>query len=660
MKKYLLFAILNAIVVISFAQKVSPVIADSGSYLLHKFEQNIGKETYKINRAGNTLSYEINFKFVDRGSPVPLHAQLVTTNDHAPLSLFIKGSTSRFSTINDSIRIVSKEARLKVGDSAYSQALASLSFPVGGYSPGTVQMVLLRYWKKHHEPKSISMLPTGTVSITRDGRDTVSLMDQKLVLERYVLGGLVWGNEIIWTDKTGNLVCLITNDAEGDKLEMMQEQYEALLPELINRAAVYGMKLFTGSTDIKRSANSLLAIVGGNLVDVEGGQPISNSVIIIENGLVKQIGNTGSVSIPAKATVIHAEGKTILPGLWDMHAHFEQAEWGPAYLAAGVTTVRDCGNEFGYINAIKGAIDAHKGIGPNILKAGIIDGPGPLGLGIIRASTKEEAIRAVNMYKDNGFVQIKIYSSVTPAIVKAIAGEAHHLGLTVTGHIPQGMTLQQGVDSGMDQVNHMQYVYAVMKKNKDKSINLEDSANVAVLNYLVKHKVVIDPTMGVFEMIFRSVKDDITLMEPAYHTLPVPLQALFTNMGMPADQALTYKPLMQSMMSLVKILHDKGVPLVAGTDMGFPGYSLHRELELYVAAGLTPMEAIQAATIIPARVMHTDQQTGSIKKGKQADLVIIDGDPLQQIRNIRKVWMVIKEGQQYDPVTLHRLVGFKQ
>jgi imidazolonepropionase-like amidohydrolase len=322
--------------------------------------------------------------------------------------------------------------------------------------------------------------------------------------------------------------------------------------------------------------------------------------------------------------------------------------------------VRDCGNEFGYINAIKEAIDAQKGIGPRILKAGIIDGPGAMGLGIVRAATKAEAISAVDMYKDNGFAQIKIYSSVTPAIVKVIAAEAHRLGLTVTGHIPQGMTLQQGVDSGMDQVNHMQYVYAVMKKNKDKSIDLEDSANVAVLNYLVKHKVVIDPTLGVYEMIFRSVKNDILLMEPAYYTLPVPLQALFTNMGMPPDQALGFKPRMQSMMNLVKVLHDKGVPVVAGTDMGFPGYSLHRELELYVAAGLTPLEAIQAATIVPARVMNRDQQTGSIKTGKQADLVIIDGDPLQQIRNIRKVWMVIKEGRQYDPVALHRLVGFKQ
>src|SRR5262249_52664775 len=153
------------------------------------------------------------------------------------------------------------------------------------------------------------------------------------------------------------------------------------------------------------------------VLDVEGNESINDAVIIIENGLIKQLGKSGTIKVPPSAMVIHAEGKTILPGLWDMHAHFEQAEWGPAYLAAGVTTVRDCANEFGYINAIKTAIDSHKGIGPFILKAGVVDGLGPAGVGIVRAATKDEAIKVVDMYKDSGFVQIKIYSSVSPAVV---------------------------------------------------------------------------------------------------------------------------------------------------------------------------------------------------------------------------------------------------
>ena len=372
-------------------------------------------------------------------------------------------------------------------------------------------------------------------------------------------------------------------------------------------------------------------------------------------------GAKASVVVPAGAKVIHAEGKTVLPGLWDMHAHFEQAEWGPAYLAAGVTTVRDVGNEFNYINAIKRAIDdGSTGVGPHILKAGIIDGPGPMGLGIVRANNPREAVMVVRRYKDSGFVQIKIYSSVQPPVLRAICDEAHRLGLTVTGHIPEGMNLEQAVDSGMDMVNHVEYVADILAKNKDKTIDWNDPKTEEGLNFMKEHDVVIDPTLGVFEMIFRSTKDSITKMEPAFYSLPEPLQVLFVNMGMEPAKAEKYRPMFKDMEKVVKVLHDRGVPIVAGTDMGFPGYSVDRELELYVDAGLTPLEAIRTATLEPALVMKQAGVSGSLMAGRSADLIIVDGDPLHHIRDIRKVQVVIKDGRVYDPVALHRLAGFSK
>jgi imidazolonepropionase-like amidohydrolase len=210
----------------------------------------------------------------------------------------------------------------------------------------------------------------------------------------------------------------------------------------------------------------------------------------------------------------------------------------------------------------------------------------------------------------------------------------------------------------MDMINHMQYVYAMMKRNKDGSVILEDSVSQAALSYLKEKHTVIDATMGVFEMIFRPLEEDILIMEPNYKNLPLPLQQLFTSMGMPAEQAAKLKPRYQGMLNLVKVLYDKGITLVAGTDMGFPGYSLPRELELYVQSGLTPLQALQTATITPAKVMGMDKHTGSIKEGKQANLLILDANPLTQIRNIRRVYLVIKDGQQYDPHVLHKMVGF--
>ncbi|HVU54574.1 MAG TPA: amidohydrolase family protein [Puia sp.] len=630
---------------------------DSGTFLLHKFAQNIGKEHYALQYTAAGPQYSISFKFVDRGQPVPLKATLGVTQENEPRSLIIKGNTSRFSTINDSIQIKDKKALIRVDDSSYSKDLGSLAFPVAGYSPGTVQMLLLKYWESHGRPASIPILPTGTVQVRLDGVDeNFPNQDKPLRLNRYVISGLVWGNELLWTRPDGQLVCLITNDAEGDKLEMMLQPYEDLLPTLLTRAANYGMELFTRGTTLPKAKPT--AIVGGKLIDVATGTSIDNSVILLEGGLIKATGRSGELAVPKDYVVIHAEGKTILPGLWDMHAHFEQAEWGPAYLAAGVTMVRDCGNEFEYINAIQGAIDGGKGVGPHILKAGIVDGPGPMGLGVIRATTPAEGVAVVKKYKDNGFVQIKIYSSVKPDVLKAICQEAHRQGLTVTGHIPEGMTIQEGIEDGMDMVNHVQYVYSVMKTGKDRSVDVNDSANQRVFRFIKEHGTVLDPTVGVFEMVFRNTKDDITQMEPAFYSLPLPLQALFKNMGMPPATAPRFKPILESMSKIVKAMYDQGIPIVAGTDMGFPGYSLDRELELYVAAGLTPLEAIQTATLTPARVMKLDKVSGTITPGLRADLIIVEGDPLMQIRDIRNVRTVVKDGQVYDPVTLHGLAGF--
>ncbi|PJJ53279.1 amidohydrolase family protein [Hymenobacter chitinivorans] len=647
----------------ALAQTTAPLApADSGTFVLHKFEQPIGKETYRLTRTAQQLTYDVSFKFVDRGSPVPLRARLVVTPTYEPLRLAVKGRTSRMSTINDSIEIRRGQAYVRVDDKVTTRAAPEGSFPVAGYSPGTGQMLLLRYWQQHGRPASIATLPSGSVQISRDGQDTLTFQNKPLVLERYVIKGLVWGNELLWTDQQGRLMCIITNDAEGDKLEMMWQPYESLLPTLIGRAAGHGMRLFTAEAGGQAAGKgkAVLAISGGAVLDVVTGKRLPNQVVLIEKGKITKIGAVGQVKVPRGADVIQAAGQTLVPGLWDMHAHFQQAEWGPAYLAAGVTTVRDCGNEFSYINAIEQAINSGKGVGPRILKAGIIDGSGQRPLGIVRADTPAEAVQAVQKYKANGFVQIKLYSSLKPDIVQAICAEAHRQGLTVTGHIPDGMNIYQGVRAGMDQVNHLPYVGSVLKRNADRSYNFTDTTSLRAFRFLKEHHTVIDPTLGVYEMMGRSTQDDITALEPAFNKLPQPLQALFISMGADPKEVAGFKPQFLSLVKLVKVLYDNGITIVAGTDMVFPGTSIDRELELYVQAGLTPLQALQTATITPARVMKQDKQSGSIEVGKQADLVLVEGNPLEQIQNLRRVKLVVKDGRPYDPAAMRKLAGYQQ
>jgi imidazolonepropionase-like amidohydrolase len=596
------------------------------------------KKNIPITSNAGIINYDVDFKYVDRGSPVTLTSTIQLTKDLEPLYLRIKGGTSRFSAVNDSVVINQNSALIKVDDSTFTKTISGINFPVAGYSPAVAQMLLIQYWKKHNQPASINMLPFGKVEISKDGEDDFTFNNTILKLERYVIKGLIWGNEFLWTDDKGQLICLITNDAEGDKQEMLLEAYESLLHAFVDKAAMNGMKLFTKSAKPSFQKHNIIAIINGNLVDVVNSRSIPNTTVIIQNGKIKRVGSSASLKTPAGAFIIDAKGKTIMPGLWDMHAHFQQAEWGPAYLAAGTTTVRDCGNEFGYINAIQKAIDIGEGIGPHILKAGIIDGKGAYSLGIVTAETKEEAIAAVGRYKKNGFVQIKIYSSVKPAIVKAICDEAHRVGLTVTGHIPMGMTLMSAIDSGMDMINHIQYVFSVMKRKPDYSIDYSDLANIAVFNFIKSHHTVIDPTLGVFELAFRNLKDNITGIEPNFATLPEPLKPLFINTGSDdTAQVKTGKVIVKDFKEITNILYKNGITVVAGTDMGFPGYSVFRELELYVESGLTPIQAIQTATITPATVMKLDVKTGSVTEGKTADIIIVDADPLQDIHNIRKV-----------------------
>ncbi|HEY4335806.1 MAG TPA: hypothetical protein VGM89_07915, partial [Puia sp.] len=320
MKKTILTTLLLGSLLQGMAQ-VPASGGDSARFFLHKFAQNIGQETYIRTTSDSGVSYKIRFKFVDRGSPVPLDARLLVSAAGEPLRLWIKGSTSRFSTIHDSVVIKGNKAFAKVGDSSFSQEIKGPAFPVAGYSPGTVQMALLKYWNQHGRPAQLRLLPTGSVTIRSSGYDTLTANGVLLVLERVVVSGLVWGNELVWTDKEGNLVCLITNDAEGDKLEMMLDKYEAALPQLISRAATYGMQLFSTSMsgDSKNQAGAagqpgVMALLGGKVVDVATGQTTPEAVILIENGKITKVGPKGSVDVPEGAKIVLVTGATVLPG----------------------------------------------------------------------------------------------------------------------------------------------------------------------------------------------------------------------------------------------------------------------------------------------------------------------------------------------------------
>ena len=625
---------------------------EQGVFNLHKFEQLIGKETYTLARTANEVTLKSDFKFTDRGTPVPLTASLTMEKDLTPRDFQIKGKISRFSAIEDSVH----------GRSAGTITIppGENFFDIQGYAPVSMQMMLVRYWHSHGSPKILKTLPRGEVQIQDQGVETFTIGSRKIPLHKLSVRGLIWGMESLWMDSQDHLIALVSMDAEMDHFEAVADGYEDGLATFVAGAARDGMaNLAKVAEGFTAQTAPVTAIVGGRLIDGTGKPAIENSVVILQNGKITAAGPATSTTVPEGAQVVDAKGKSVLPGLWEMHSHFEQVEWGPIYLATGVTTARDVGNEREFIVAARDAIAAGKGIGPRLVMAGVVDGSGPFSLGVIRVDTPEQARDQVQKYKAAGFQQVKIYSSVKPEILKIITAEAHRMGMTVTGHIPFGMNAIQGIEDGMDQINHVEYITPLMVDPKSKTID-PDAPNVKkVINLLLEHHTVIDDTLALMEVILHPLDHPISGFEPGILKVAPELKEALETMGSPPAKADQSAAMFRAMEETVRLLHQAGVPVVAGTDQAVPGYSLDREIELYVQAGFTPMEAIQAATLVPARAMGMEKDSGTIEVGKRADVILVDGNPLQNISDIRKVSTVFAAGKMYQPAALWSSVGFK-
>ena len=229
------------------------------------------------------------------------------------------------------------------------------------------------------------------------------------------------------------------------------------------------------------------------------------------------------------------------------------------------------------------------------------------------------------------------------------------------------MNAYQAVEAGMDQINHIQYLPAVMRPKDFKPqqgvvpppIDLESAEAKQAIQFFKEHGTVIDPTVALFELLFHSNDIPVKTFEPGVEKIAPELAGALNNTGVPPANAAALRSRLEQYYAIIGALHRAGIPVVAGTDQAVPGHSLHREIELYVKSGFTPMEAVQAATIVPARVMKMDKEVGTIEAGKRADLIILDANPLEAISNIRKVRSVITNGRLYDPAQLWQSVGFK-
>ena len=413
------------------------------------------------------------------------------------------------------------------------------------------------------------------------------------------------------------------------------------------------------------------------MFDSVTGRYLPDRAVLVADGKVAAVGTAGSITAPTGATVIDGRGKTLSPGLWDSHQHVGD-DWNLLQnLATGMTNYRSPGSMIDEALSIYKRRAASDLLAPDGKVSVIIDRKDPLAAqGALTVSSAAEAVAAVDRIKAAGLWGAKFYTSMDPAWIAPAAAEAHRLGLHVHGHVPAGMRPLDAVRAGYDEVTHINFIMmqampqdVVDKANTaarlegparyGKDVDLDSPAMKAFYAELAQRRTIIDPTLTVWEPLMTSDGSAISPEYAPFADIAPPAVARSWKIGgYPLFGGLTrddFRKSFAKMVGLVGRLHRAGVPIVAGTD-GY-GLELVRELELYQAAGLSNEEALQTATIVPARMTGMADRTGSIERGKTADIILVDGDVSKDLANLRHVETVFLDGYRLDGAALRRASG---
>jgi imidazolonepropionase-like amidohydrolase len=619
---------------------------DSGRIAISLLGREVGGEAYRWRRGANGSTLDAVMDFTDRGTHIQLTSQLTTNKRGRPERFEAKGRSYRFVNVDIAISRNGDGAQLANLGTAAPMPLTEPYWFARGYPPLSARAALIEYWERCGRPPRIRAYPDSSphgIRIRFRGTDTVGDGVRAALLRRYTVDGVIWGAETVWLDSRG-LIAAVLSRVHLLPLEAVRPEWRASFGQLWRRGvddAIADQAQWRRTT--KRLASRSFALVGARVIDGTGSDPIDDATVVVRDGRIAAVGTSASTPVPNGVRTLDAHGTTVLPGLWDMHAHASQIEWGPAYLAAGVTSVRDMGGDTLLVTRLRDAQSAGRTLSPRLVLAGLVDGDTTDGFGNVVAGTVAQGRAVVEQYAHRGYRQIKLYSVLRPDVVAAITRSAHEHQMTVTGHVPRGMTVEQASDSGMDQIAHLPF-----------RGNSSDTAELRVMQRLGARATVIDPTLSWSELLGRADTTDIASFEPMIKRAPPPLAANYRSVRNASGGAAALTAQLVS----VRAMHDAGIRVVAGTDGGIPGASLLRELELFVRAGLTPHAALIAATADAARAAGMEGEVGTIQTGRRADLLVLDADPLANISNVRRSRWVITNGDVYRTGDLWPLAGF--
>ena len=437
----------------------------------------------------------------------------------------------------------------------------------------------------------------------------------------------------------------------------------------------------------KQNSTRPLVLAHVTVIDATGAAASSDMTVVIAGGHITALGKSEKTKVPKDAAVVDATGKFLIPGLWDMHAHLTYKEFLALFVANGVTGVREMGgdpNEFEHLKQWRKQIEERSLLGPRIVTAGVIvDGPKEIGRrSSLNVANAIEGREAVDYLKQHGAEFVKVYSMLPREAYFAIADEAKKQGLPFAGHVPASVSAAEASDAGQRSIEHFFGVLTACSTNEaevwnEAAATISKSGIAVFVGAEIRAELKALDTYGerTAATLFARFVRNGTWQVPTlvgWRTLSLPDNSSLANdprlkyiprerkeawkkqlaglpKSFPAEYAANKQRLFQRQLELLLEMHRAGVQILAGTDTAglyeYPGFSLHDELGLFVKAGLTPMEALQAATRDPARYFGRLDSLGTVEKGKIADLVLLEANPLEDISNTKKIAAVVLGGK---------------
>ena len=616
----------------------------------------------------NPQRLDSTFEYNDRGRGPKIHAQYQFGPDSMPARVDISGVDYLKTPVDEHFAISGGEAKWRsTAEDGHAPAGAFYS---AINSPSAEAAVMAQALKKAG-PAGVKVFPGGTMHLEKLAETTVHASGQSAHVTEYAISGLGFSPSLVWLDDQMQLFAL-----PGTWAAVLREGWESTNDEL------YALQTKSENERFERLARELthhpagpVAIEHVRLYDSMRAEMVEDQTVIVDGSHIAAAGPAASVTVPPNAERIDGHGKTLLPGLFDMHAHASSGD-GLLNIASGVTTIRDMGNNIEDLAKLEDQWRSGTAIGPRVWKAGLIDGSGPYQAPIGNyVDTQAEANAAVNHYADLGYIQTKIYSSLNPAFLPEIIYLSHARGMRVSGHIPNGMTAAQFVEEGADEIQHINFIFLNFFADRVKDtrsmerftavgqyaagLDLDSKPVNDFIALLLQHHTTVDVTLATFEGMFtarpRQVSPD---WAPVLNRMPTQVQRQVYTGGLQVTEAndQTYRDSWAAMLKMTRRLYDAGVPILAGTD-ATAGLMLHRELELEVQAGIPPLKALQIATLRASTLLRQQSELGSIETGKLADLLLVEGNPGTNISDIRRCRTVFKSGAVFDSAKLYQALG---